>query len=104
MKNVMGYDLIHWRNDHLDNDEMNWKIAIPSPLLNDIILWFHSVLGHAGETRVYDTIRTRYHHPRLKSQVEVLIKSCDTCRLYKLSGPGVGELPERDIDATPWQE
>lgn len=103
-KNVMGYNLIHWRNDHLDNDEMNWKIAIPSPLLNDIILWFHSVLGHAGETRVYDTIRTRYHHPRLKSQVEVLIKSCDTCRLYKLSGPGAGELPERDIDATPWQE
>eukprot|EP00980_Cylindrotheca_fusiformis_P014984 scaffold4112_cov60-Cylindrotheca_fusiformis.AAC.2 len=62
---------------------MNWKIAIPSPLLNDIILWFHSVLGHAGETRVYDTIRARYHHPRLKR---------------------VGELPERDIDATPWQE
>ena len=83
---------------------MNWRIAIPSGLLNDVVKWFHMVLGHAGETRVYDSVRTRYFHPQIKSVTKEIVSGCEVCRRHKLSGPGFGELAERDVNTVPWQE
>jgi transposase InsO family protein len=102
--NVMDVPLIHFRHDPTDNDELRWKIAIPTTLLDDLIRWFHHILGHAGETRVYDSVRTRYHHPHLKRRIVQLLSTCETCRLHKASGAGFGELAERDVAAAPWQE
>ena len=52
----MGYDLIQQQNNHLDDEDWQWKIALPSSLLDDTIKWFHKVCGHAGESRVYEAI------------------------------------------------
>jgi len=104
VKDISGRPLIHYRYDPHEPDEMQWKIAIPNGLLENMVKWFHEVLGHAGETRVYDSIRARYYHPKLKSVVTTIVQDCETCRKHKLSGPGFGHLSERDVVTIPWRE
>jgi transposase InsO family protein len=96
--------LICYRRDHLDDNTNNWKICIPSGLLQDMVKFFHKVLGHAGEVRVYDSIRARFHHPKLKAMVERIRQECQVCRQHKLQGPGYGELAARQVTTVPWEE
>ena len=96
--------LLCYRRDHLDNNEGNWRICIPSGLLLETVQFFHKALGHAGEVRVYDSIRMRFHHPRSKTTVKNICRSCITCRKHKLQGPGYGELAARQVTARPWEE
>ena len=67
-------------------------------------MFFHKVLGHAGEVRVYDSIRVRFQHPKLKAMVEQVRKDCQVCRQHKLQGPGYGELSAREVTMVPWEE
>jgi transposase InsO family protein len=101
---IDGVPLLCYRHDHLDENTTNWKICIPSGLLRDMVLFFHKVLGHAGEVRVYDSIRARFHHPKLKAMVEEVRKDCQVCRKHKLQGPGYGELSAREVILAPWEE
>jgi hypothetical protein len=100
----MGVSLIQFRHVPLEEDKSTWKIAVPTSLPGDLIRWFHSVLGHTGESRVYDSIQSRYQHPQLKRRISQLLSACETCRLHKQSGAGFGELAERDVVAAPWQK
>jgi transposase InsO family protein len=104
VREVIGVPLIHFRTDHVEDDEFNWNIAVPASFLDDMIRWLHSVLGHAGKTRIYDSTRNRYHHPHLKRRITPILAACETCRLHKQSGAGFGELAKRDVAAAPWQE
>ena len=101
---IDGVPLLCYRHDHLDENPSNWKICIPSGMLQDMVMFFHKVLGHAGEVRVYDSIRARFHHPKLKAMVEEVRKSCQVCRQHKLQGPGYGELSARQVTIAPWEE
>jgi hypothetical protein len=101
---IDGIALLCYRRDHLDENPNNWKICIPSGLLKDMVLFFHKILGHAGEVRVYDSIRARFHHPKLKAMVEQVRKDCQVCRQYKMQGPGYGELSARQVTMVPWEE
>ena len=101
---IDGVPLLCHRKDHLDDNVNNWRICIPSGLLRDMVVFFHKVLGHAGEVRVYDSIRARFHHPKLKAMVEEVRKDCQVCRKYKLQGPGYGELSSRQVTVAPWEE
>ena len=101
---IDGISLLCYRHDHLDDDPSNWRICIPSGLLKDMVLFFHKVLGHAGEVRVYDSIRSRFHHPKLKVMVEQVRKDCQVCRQHKLQGAGYGELSAREVTTAPWEE
>jgi transposase InsO family protein len=101
---IDGVPLLCYRKDHLDESVNNWRICIPSGLLRDMVVFFHKVLGHAGEVRVYDSIRARFHHPKLKAMVEEVRKDCQVCRKYKLQGPGYGELSSRQVTMAPWEE
>ena len=104
VKTFMSHNIIHYRSDPSNIDDMKWKIAIPTKILPEIIVWFHLILGHAGQSRVYDTIRSRFHHPNLKSMITSIISACPVCRQNKLHGPGYGYLPPKTAPSTPWQE
>jgi hypothetical protein len=67
-----------------------------------MVHWFHLILGHAGKTRVYDSIRRMFHHPQLKRTVDQ--HHCVTCQQHKLQGASYGELPPREAIANPWEE
>jgi hypothetical protein len=79
-----------------------WKIVIPDAMLDKFILWYHEVLPHAGTSRLEDSIKVHFYHPRLRQCIAVIVGTCDACQKYKLPGRGVGELPPREADFAPW--
>jgi transposase InsO family protein len=81
-----------------------WRIAIPTVMVDDIIRWYHLVLGHCGIVRLHQTIATHFVHPFLKARIERIVKSCDTCLRSKLPGAGYGLLPPREATLVPWYE
>ena len=41
----------------------NWKIALPSRLIDPTIRWYHETLGHCGVIRLYDSIGQYFYVP-----------------------------------------
>lgn len=92
--------LCYRKEPHQPEDE--WQICIPSALLDDFIKWYHMLLGHAGKTRVYDSIRRVFYHPQLKRRVDEY--TCEVCQKAKLQNAAYGELPPREVPMAPWEE
>ena len=101
IKIIQGRPLVCYRT-HPNDLEGDWKIALPTSLMNDVIQWYHRVLGHGGIVRMYDTIRAHCYHPQLKRLIEAF--NCDACQRHKLLGAGYGELPPREAPLLPWDE
>ena len=80
------------------------RIVVPVALHDDIIRWYHHILGHAGQERLYASIRNHLHFPGLKAKVKAFVESCDYCQRYKLNGQGYGLLPPRDDYPAPFEE
>ena len=86
-----------------DPTQSNWKFALlKSMMVIDTVKWFHQVMGHPGEKRLWATLNQRYHHPKLHYHIEKL--KCKDCQKYKLEGQGYGLLPKREVWIAPWEE
>ena len=83
-------------------EEDNWKVALPETIVQDVVVWFHKVLGHPGQHRLQDTLNARYYHPKLRWHVDNL--KCRDCQKHKLAGRGYGLLPKREVRVAPWEE
>jgi transposase InsO family protein len=81
-----------------------WKIYLPTGLLNDTVRWYHLSLGHIGVSRLADTLRMHFYHPRLQEVCEREIKRCDPCQRLKNVGRGHGETATREASLLPWQD
>ena len=44
----------------------SWKIYLPTSLLQDAVKWYHLALGHIGTSRLLDTLKMHFYHPRLQ--------------------------------------
>jgi transposase InsO family protein len=89
---------------HMPQRNNTWKICIPTTLLPNIVRWYHTVLGHVGIQRLYQTISVHFHAPKLRDTIDEFVKSCDACQRFKLPGIQVGELPPKNLTAQPWDE
>jgi hypothetical protein len=98
--NFHGINLICY----LAESNKPWKIVIPTAMLEPFIQWYHKVLAHVGMTKLEDTIRVHFHHPKLKEKINRIIGKCDPCQRYKVQGPGYGELPPRETGIAPWDK
>jgi hypothetical protein len=85
-----------------DPNRDDWKIPLPESLVPKVVRWFHQVLGHPGQTRLRDTLQARYHHPKMRSCIDQLVR--EDCQGHKLAGRGYGLLPEQEVCVTPWEE
>jgi len=85
-----------------DNQDTQWRIALPEAMLLPSIKWFHQVLGHPGQKRLRETLSQRYYHPQMRSVIDNY--HCEYCQRHKLSGKGYGLLPEREMRIAPWEE
>ena len=85
-----------------DNPATQWRIALPLNMLQPTIKWFHQVMGHPGQKRLRETLHQRYYHPQLRRYIDRY--NCEHCQKHKLSGPGYGLLPEREMRIAPWEE
>ena len=59
------YEVIHVQSTDMNGQQI-WKIAIPNTLLPQLLRWYHLVLGHCGQQRLYNTVRARFHAPNLQ--------------------------------------
>ena len=81
-----------------------WRIVLPEALVTDTISWYHSVLGHCGETRLAASLRAHLWFPNLLDRVKSFISTCEQCQRNKLPGPGYGHLPPREDVNQLWEE
>ena len=55
---IEGYEVIHLRSQGI-GEEPIWKIFVPATLLPRLLTWYHLVLGHCGQQRLYNTVQSR---------------------------------------------
>ena len=101
IKVINQRNLICYRED--PTEQQNWKIFIPHSLIQDVLRWYHLILGHCGTTKLYDTVRARFYIPGLSVYCRDFICT-EQCHLYKNQGPGYGQLPPREANLVPWNE
>ncbi len=71
--------------DHVEVIIFKEKVWVPEDLHLRLIDWYHKILGHTGSTRTIGSIGLSFGFPGLRSKVEDLIQSCDTCQCHKKS-------------------
>ena len=81
-----------------------WKIYLPQQLLRSTIQWYHVSLGHIGSSRLSDTLRMHFYHPKLQQECDDLVEKCDPCQRYKNVGRGHGSLAAREAPLMPWRD
>ena len=82
-------------------DDNEWRIAIPQTMIDDVVRWYHLVLGHPGRQRLYDTINSRFYYPGL-SMICQQYQCPDDCEMIKNQGRQYGHLAARAVNITPW--
>ena len=81
------------------------KIVLPTSLINNSMKWYHHVLGHAGQERLYKSISQHMYCPGLTTHVANYVRRCPSCQRYKNSGRGIGHLaPTLSSLGIPWEE
>ena len=85
-----------------DDAATQWRICLTEDMIPKVARWFHEILGHPGYKRLTDSMQSRYYHPRIRYHCERL--KCEHCDRHKISGPGYGLLPERELREQPWEE
>ena len=78
------------------------RIYIPHALRENIVEWYHSMLGHPGEKRTTATITQHLIWPKLHDHVVQHVSKCKACQLYKKQKKKYGHLPIKDVEAHPW--
>ena len=66
----------------------------------DTVKWFHQVMGHPSEKRLWETLNQHYFHPELGYHIDKL--KCKDCQKHKLAGRGYGLLPKQKVQIAPW--
>ena len=81
------------------------KIVVPSKLRYPSIRWLHSLLGHAGVTRLHATLSSHFWFPYMHEEITAFIKSCSYCQRYNKQTRKYGHLPPKNIiHLNPWDE
>ena len=62
-------------------------LYIPQGIRGRVLRLVHQELGHAGETRTYQSLRSRFFWPAMYSDTVKFIQSCGTCQLHAKRAP-----------------
>jgi RNase H-like domain found in reverse transcriptase/Integrase zinc binding domain len=86
------------------NPNQCWKIYLPDALLERAIGWYHLALSHIGMRRLTDTMSETFYNPKLRLNVEAVLKPCEHCQKYKNVQRGHGETAPQEAGLLPWSE
>ena len=77
----------------------------PQQLQYPPVRWMHSILGHAGVTRLTETLSSHFWFPHMKEMVMDVLRKCDFCQRYKIHHKPYGHLPPKNVSHVhPWDE
>ena len=78
---------------------------IPTTLQYPTIRWMHSLLGHAGITRLYSTLKTHFWFPKMNQMITDYVKKCPLCQKYNKQTQKYGFIPPKQVEHLhPWDE
>ena len=80
-----------------------WKIVLPESIIQDVLKWYHLVLGHCGYQRLYNIVGVRFHSKQLEIKCRQF-HCTDNCHQYQNQGRGYGFLLPREANAAPWNK
>ena len=79
------------------------KIYVPQNLHRCVLDWYHFYLNHPGGSRLAKTIREVRYWKGLVTQVEMISKTCKTCKQFKNRKTLYGYLTPKNIaELKPW--
>ena len=68
-----------------------------------VVNWFHNAMAHSsGITRLHETLRFQFYHPKLLAEVYAQIARCDICQRMKRGSRQYGLLAPCDAKSAPW--
>ena len=84
-------------NKELNMNDNEWRIVIPPTMINEVMQWYHLVLGHPGSQRLFDTINARISYPGLSTMCQQY-QCLDYCGMIKNQGRQYGHLAAREVN------
>ena len=94
-------DLIHYKSDEFEKP----KIVIPNAIQLTAIRWMHSLLDHAGITRLSSTFRKHFWFPQMNKAITQLVQKCEYCQCFNKQTIKYGHVPPKQIKhLCPWEE
>jgi len=95
-----GHDILCYANQSKPG---NWRIYIPPSLIQNVMKWYHLLLGHCGSTRLYQNISKRFYTEALAALCQNYVCP-DQCIQYKCKQFQYGKLPAKEASLTPFSE
>ena len=80
----------------------NDQIRIPKVIANIIMEWYHDLLVHPGPHRMYKTMMTHFHWPRMEADIKRFCRTCDKCQRFKRTRQHYGAIPKANPETKPW--
>jgi transposase InsO family protein len=80
------------------------RVIVPEKLRARLLEWYHTILVHPGETRLYNTLHQHYTWPTLRKDIANYVKHCDACQRGKRGMRGMGKIPMKDVETEPWKD
>ena len=106
--NIDSHNIIHHKAPSLSRPNTgpseNWKIVIPTSLVQKTLNFYHHILRHPGSSRMYFTIARHFYFPNMKQLIEDHVKTCDVCQRIKPITTKLGQLPEKLAESNPFEE
>lgn len=62
-----------------DGDCITYQLVLPEELRSLVMSQLHDQMGHMGIERTLDLVRSRFYWPRMSSEVEHKVKTCNRC-------------------------
>ena len=78
------------------------KVYIPTALAGSIVVWYHEVLNHPGQTKLLDTICTTMYNRHFRAKIKAVVENCPYCQIHKQPSRSYGHLPPKTISMVPW--
>ena len=99
MENMGGYGLVcHYQRQRN-------CICLTDTLLPMVVDWFHKAMVHnTGITRLQETLRFHFYHPKLLAEVRSQVSRCDICQRMKCGSRQYGLLAPREAKSIPWSD
>ena len=91
LKTIEGKEIIMYED----------KIYVPDTLKDRVMEWYHTLLVHAGSTRMLSTIQATMNWHGIRKDIDTYVKTCHTCQITKKQKKKYGHLPPKTAETTP---
>ena len=101
LKSIQEVPLIHFK----DNESEYPKIVTPYTIQYTAIRLMHSLLGHAGISRLSATLRKHFWSPQMTRTITEFVKKCNFCQRFNKQTFKYGHVPPKQVKhLNPWEE